>query len=203
MLAMQTLGLAESPRTESRFKSLFWPSIQSATDVDYLETQGYWVCTFVAAVTFLLLLMAGQYILAPALLLFFYFGGVGVRERDVFAGAIVFAYYGLDTLITMTVMLFVTPLGMIVFRLFACALLLSNLRATWIASTWKSTSENAVLPPRLGDTFADKFADLWPAWIWPKVRWGYYIFSTAVMLFFLLGIVFIVLRSMHLLRLPH
>ena len=39
---MQTLGLAEStPRTENRIKSLLWPSIQTATDVDYLGTHNW------------------------------------------------------------------------------------------------------------------------------------------------------------------
>jgi hypothetical protein len=39
---MQTLGLSDStPRTESRLKSLFWPTIQTGSDVDYLGAQGY------------------------------------------------------------------------------------------------------------------------------------------------------------------
>jgi len=43
---MQTLGLSDSTiRSESRLKSLFWPSIQSGADVDYLAVQGFWVCT--------------------------------------------------------------------------------------------------------------------------------------------------------------
>jgi hypothetical protein len=37
---MQTLGLSDSmPRSESRLKSLFWPSIESSSDVDYLGAQ--------------------------------------------------------------------------------------------------------------------------------------------------------------------
>src|SRR5512141_397099 len=103
---MQTLGISDSSdRSDSRLKSLFWPSIQSGADVDYLGAQGYWVCTFVGALTFFLLLLSGQYILAAALLLFFHFGGVGVRERDLFAAAIVLAFYGLDTLISLTFLL--------------------------------------------------------------------------------------------------
>lgn len=193
---MQTLGIADSSdRSESRLKSLFWPSIQSGADVDYLGAQGYWVCTFIAGITFFFTLLRGQYILAPALLLFFYFGGVGVRERDLFAGAIVFAFYGLDTLISLVFLLFATPWGMIVIRILVSALLLSNLRATWIASQWEPTSERATLPPRFGETLADKFADLWPAWIWPKVRIIYYIFSLAVVLLFGLGMAAIVVRS--------
>ncbi len=50
MLVMQTLGISDStPRGESRLKSLFWPSIESGVNVDYLAVQGYWVCMLVAA----------------------------------------------------------------------------------------------------------------------------------------------------------
>jgi hypothetical protein len=193
---MQTLGISDSTdRTDSRLKSLFWPSIQSGADVDYLGAQGYWVCTFVAAFGCVTALMSGQLILAGSLLLFFYFGGVGVRERDLFAGVIVFAFYAIDTLISLTFLLFASPWGMIVLRIVISALLLSNLRATWIASNWEPTSERAALPPRLGETFADRFADLWPAWIWPKVRILYYIFSVAVLLIFAVGIAALILRA--------
>ena len=195
---MQTLGIADSSeRSDSRLKSLLWPSIQSGADVDYLGAQGFWVCNLVAAIGFLFALVTGQYILAAALLLFFHFGGVGVRERDLFAAAIVFGFYALDTVISSTVLIFATPWGMIVVRVIFSALLLSNLRATWIASQWEPNSENAALPPRFGETFSDKFADLWPAWIWPKVRIGYYIFSLAFVLLFILGIAALVLRAAH------
>jgi hypothetical protein len=193
---MQTLGITDSSdRSESRVKSLLWPSIQSGADVDYLGAQGYWVCTFVAVLACLTSLLTGQIILAASLLLFFYFGGVGVRERDLFAAVIVFAFYALDTLISITFLLFTSPWGMIVLRVIVSALLLSNLRATWIASNWEPNSERAALPPRLGETFADKFADLWPAWIWPKVRIIYYIFSLAVLLVFALGIAALIFRA--------
>lgn len=193
---MQTLGISDpTDHSDSRLKSLFWPSIQSGADVDYLGAQGYWVCTFIAGMTFLFMLLSGQYIMAPTLLLFFYFGGVGVRERDVFAAIIVFAYYGLDTLISLVFLLFVTPWGMIVLRVLISALLLSNLRATWIASEWEPTSEQAALPPRFGETFIDKFVDLWPAWIWPKVRIIYYVFALGVMIIVCLGVAVVVMRS--------
>ena len=196
---MQTLGISDpTDRSDSRLKSLFWPSIQSGADVDYLGAQGYWVCTFIAGMTFLSMLATGQYIMAPALLLFFYFGGVGVRERDLFAAVIVLAFYGLDTLISLVFLLFVTPWGMIVLRVIISALLLSNLRATWIASQWSPTSEQAALPPRFGETFADKFADLWPAWIWPKVKIIYYVFALGLMIIVGLGVAAMVMRTMRL-----
>jgi hypothetical protein len=63
---MEILGLAEStPKTESRLKSLFWPSIQSGADVDYLGAQGYWVCTIVAVMSFVFLALGGNRSLEP------------------------------------------------------------------------------------------------------------------------------------------
>src|SRR5262250_1864628 len=113
---MQTLGLSDSTvRTESRLKSLFWPSIQSGADVDYLAVQGFWVCTIVGVLGLVLLTLTRQPI-------------TGI------------------------------------------AVLLSHLRATWIADHWKPDSDEAALPPRLGETWSDRFADKWPAFIWPKIK---------------------------------
>lgn len=150
---MQTLGLSDStPRTESRLKSLFWPSIQSGADVDYLAVQGFWVCTIAGLVSFVFLTIFHQPIVGALVLLLFHFGGVGVREHNPFAAAVVLVYFALDTWVS----------GVGVVRIIVNALLLSNLRATWIADHWKPESEEAVLPPRLGDTFSDKLADIWP-----------------------------------------
>ena len=145
---MQTLGLSDSdPRSEGRLKSLFWPSIQSGVDVDYLGAQGYWVCAFVGAISFLGLLLQGQPILGATVLVFFYFGGVGVRERDRFAAVIVFAYYLTD----MVISVIFTPSGMGflrmgVLRVIITGLLLSNLRATWMASLWRLDSSRRLCP---------------------------------------------------------
>ena len=170
---METLGLSDSTvRTESRLKTLFWPSIQTATDVDYLGTQGYWVCAVSAALTFGILAFSGHWVMATLIFLFFYLGGVGVRERSVYAAAVVLLMYLIDTMST----------GLGVVRVLIGALLISNMRATWIASQWKPESEEAVLPPRLGETLGDKFADQLPLWLWPKVRIPYYIFSAGFLL---------------------
>ena len=176
---METLGLTDSPmRPESRLKSLFWPSIQTATDVDYLGVQGYWVCTLVAVVSFLFLAFTGRPISGTVTLLFYYVGGIGVRERSQYAAAVVLLMYVLDT--------FFTGLGVV--RILIGALLVSNLRATWIASQWKPESEEASLPPRLADTMGDKFADQWPQWLWPKLRIVYYVFSGGLLLLFFAGL---------------
>lgn len=164
---MQTLGLADStPRSESRLKSLFWPAIQSGADVDYLGVQGYWLCTLFAAVTLLSSAMMGQPVAGILVCLFYYLSGVGIRERSRYSAAVAFVF-SLAELLT----------GPGVLRIMFAALLLSNLRATWIASGWKAESEESALPPRLSATWADTFADRLPAWLWPKIRIVYYAFS--------------------------
>ncbi|MGO9402557.1 MAG: hypothetical protein ACLPVW_03700 [Terriglobales bacterium] len=133
MLAMQTLGISDStPRGESRLKSLFWPSIESGVDVDYLAVQGYWVCTIVAVLSLVFMFMARQPIWAVITFLLFHLGGVGVREHSRFAATIAFVYYVIN--IPMPLKLLLASPGGDVLRVIIMALLLSNLRATWIAA---------------------------------------------------------------------
>jgi hypothetical protein len=201
---MQTLGVSDSaPKSEGRIKSLLWPSIQSGSDVDYLGIQGYWVCTFVAAMT----LVAALFTLAQAidagraivvllfcglLSLFFYMGGVGVREGSRFAAVIVFAVYVLDTL---TALLSSPITGGSLIKLAISAVLLSNLRATWIAARWVPGAEESALTPRRSATLGDKFVDQVPRWLWPKIRISYYLLSAFVSLLVLLSCVAILLKS--------
>ncbi len=182
---MQTLGLSDSTlRTEGRLKSLFWPSIQTGSDVDYLGAQGYWVCTVVAILSFVGSLASGRAITGVLALTLFYFGGVGVRERSRYAAAVVLVLF-IDRLVAAPGIVG-TLLG---------ALLLSNFRATWIASRWEPQSEDAILPARLGETWSDNFADRLPQWLWPKVRVPYYILSAGMLVFAAVGLVIIILHS--------
>jgi hypothetical protein len=195
---MQTLGLSDStPRSESRLKSLFWPSIQSGADVDYLAVQGFWVCTMVGVMSLVFLALAHQPITGLLVFLLFHLGGVGVREHNPFAAAIILIYYIVDFLASV-VFLFVNSPGIGVLRIIIMALLLSNLRATWIAGSWKPDSEEAALPPRMSETFSDKLSDMWPAFIWPKVRVFYYIFSLGFLALTVAGLIVIYLRVGHL-----
>ena len=102
---MQTLGLSDStPRSESRLKSLFWPSIQSGADVDYLAVQGFWVCTIVGVMSFAsLAIFANQPITGLMVFLLFHFGGIGVRDHNPFAAAIMLVYYLVDFLVTLII----------------------------------------------------------------------------------------------------
>ena len=85
--------------------------------------------------------------------------------------------------------------GIGVVRIIITALLVSNLRATWIAGGWKPYSEEAALPPRMGETFSDKLSDVWPAFIWPKVKVLYYIFSFGFLALTVAGLIIMYLRG--------
>ena len=193
---MQTLGLSDStPRSESRLKSLFWPSIQSGADVDYLAVQSFWVCTIVGIMSFAsLAVFANQPVTGLMVLLLFHFGGIGVREHNPFAAAIMLVYYLLDFLASFLFSLLNSP-GISVIKVIIIALLFSNLRATWIAGNWKTDSEEAALPPRFAETFFDKFADKWPAFIWPKVKVIYYIFSFGYLVLTVAGLILMAIRG--------
>jgi hypothetical protein len=191
---MQTLGLSDSTaRTESRLKSLFWPSIQSGADVDYLAVQGFWVCTFVGLISFGFLTIAQQPISGLLVLLLFHFGGIGVREHNPYAAAIMLIFYLVDFFAS--IVLLANSPGIGVVRIIIVALLFSNLRAAWIADHWKPESEEAALPPRMGETFSDKFVDQWPAFIWPKVKILYYVFAFMYLALIVAGLIIMAMRG--------
>jgi hypothetical protein len=180
---MQTLGLSSSPRSENRLKTLFWPSIHAGNDVDDLGSQGYWVCAAVAVFSSILLAITGRPISGVVYFLFFYLGGVGVREHSRYAATVVFAVYAVETLLSPGIL-----------KVFLCALLLSNVRATWIAHQWKPGADATDMPMRLGETWSEKFVDKFPQWLWPKVRLVYYTFSLVLLGLEAAGVIVIVNR---------
>src|SRR5260370_24665529 len=150
---MQTLGLSDSmPRSESRIKSLLWPSIQSSSDVNYLGAQGYWVCSVIAVLSLAVLVISGHAFLGGFVFLVFYLGGVGVRERSRYAAGCLLVLYVMDMLVS----------GPSIIKGLFAALLLSNFRAIWIASHWRPDSEEAVPAPRGVENWSRKFADQRP-----------------------------------------
>jgi hypothetical protein len=192
---MQTLGLSDpTPRSEGRLKSLFWPSIQSGIDVDYLAVQGFWVCTIVGGMSLVFSVFAGQPVTGVLVFLLFHLGGVGVREHNPFAAAVMLVYYLVDFLVS-SIFIFANSPGVGVVKTLIIALLVSNLRATWIAGNWKPESDEAALPPRFGETFFDKIADKWPAFIWPKVKVVYYIYSVGFLALVVAGIIVMAIRT--------
>ncbi len=183
-VVMQTLGVAnQTPQSDSRLKNIFWPTIRNSTDVDTLGSQGYWICAIVSILGALSAAATGHPIAGFFLLLYIYFGGVGVRQHSLYAAAAVFVMYLLNTAASPGILSF-----------FICVVLLSVLRATWIASFWEPKSAEAEMPVRFSETWGDKFADKFPAWLWPKVRIAYYIYSLGFLALTSLGLVIVLIQ---------
>lgn len=88
---MSTLGLDGTPHKEDNlFKRLFWPS-DSPYEVDMLGQQGMWVCLIVGALSSGGMAMGGHPLLAILNLLFYWVGGIGVREHAIAAAILVAA----------------------------------------------------------------------------------------------------------------
>src|ERR1700691_5665105 len=99
---MQTLGLSgEVKRSDGWLKSIFWPTVENAWDVNYLGQQGFWICVVVAAFQLAsAALSAAAFSTNPILLivyviaaLVFLVGGMGVREASWPAAALVFSLF--------------------------------------------------------------------------------------------------------------
>jgi hypothetical protein len=183
---MQTLGISNStPPQENRLKNIFWPTIHTGTDVDALGTQGFWICTAVGVLSLVATTIAGQPIIGIFFLLFYYMGAVGVRQHNLYAAIVVFIMYLANTLASPGVL-----------SAFLTIILLSNMRATFIASFWEPETVEAEMPIRLSETWGDKFSDKWPAWLWPKIQIVFYIYSAGFVLLMLLGFAVIAFRHL-------
>lgn len=170
---MQTLGLSDStPRTETRVKSLFWPSIHNEADVDYVSRQGLWLCCWVAAVTLIFEAISGSPFAALFEASFYFLGGLGVRQRSRFAAVSVFLAYVLSAF----AMQRLSGNGFSVLRIFGQALLLANVRATWLSALWRRTATEPP-PVPMNETLADKVSDRLPIFLWPKIRWVFYVMA--------------------------
>ena len=165
---MQTLGLSDStPRTESRLKALFWPTIRNEGDLDYVTQQGFWICTIIGAFSLgagiLLRGVFGAFAIAEGL--FYYLAGNGVRMRSRAAAVLAFSAYLLGGI----VMQLRTGSGFGVLRIIFLALLAANVRGIWLSASWtRDPSEPPLV--RLSDTWRDQLADQWPQRLWPKAK---------------------------------
>jgi hypothetical protein len=194
---MQTLGLSsESKRNDGRLKSLLWPTVQNAWDVDYLGQQGMWICTVVAVLTLVgALLSANIIIIAIGIIaaLFYIMGGMGVRQANWPAAALVFVVYFAN--LWFGVSLF-SPINLI---RFACAfVLLSNVRGAFLASEWKPVDGEDV-PTRFNDSLADRYIDQMPAKLWPKLQMPFIVLAIVMLLFTAASWGLVIAKSFHLL----
>jgi hypothetical protein len=191
---MQTLGLSsENKRSDGWLKSLLWPAVDNAWDVDYLGQQGMWICTVLAVFTLIASFLSGNpFVVGIGVLsaLFFVLGGMGIREGNWPAAAIVFAVHLCNVLLSPNVL-----------NVAFAIVLLSNLRATFLASEWKPAAEGEDQPTRFNETLADKYVDRMPRLLWPKVHIPFLIVGASMLLLSLLGVAFVLARDLGFL--PH
>ncbi len=96
--------------------------------------------------------------------------------RSVLAAASAFSVYLLGS--------FVAGFGGV--RLVFIALLLANLRGTWLSARWRS-SQTEPPPVPLSETLADKLSDRFPISIWPVGRFFYYGLAALEIVFIVIG----------------
>src|SRR5436190_23029878 len=97
---MQTLGLADStPRTESRWRALLWPTIGNDGDFDYVTAQGLWICFVVAGFTLVFSALGGFPGAGAFEAMFFFLAGLGVRQRSRIAALAAFSAYLLNAVV--------------------------------------------------------------------------------------------------------
>jgi len=180
---MSTLGLHGSPpKDENFFKRMFWPANQPY-EADALGQQGLWVCIAVALLSAVFAVIQGHPLLALLLLAFYWTGGMGIREHSMAAAVIVAAGY-LGSVV-MAVLLGALP-G--VLDVIVSALLLANIRGTYIASSWKRRGvEPGVFPDRLNSTFTDRLIDQWPARFWPGGKFLFFTIAAVYGFLFVMG----------------
>ncbi|HLH02890.1 MAG TPA: hypothetical protein VKX25_08980 [Bryobacteraceae bacterium] len=147
---MQSLGLSESvPRSENRLKALFWPAIRNETDFDYVTEQGFWVCCVVAVLTFLSSLLIHHPFSGLFEALFFFLAATGVRQCSRAAAITAFCAYLLRILVGLRI----SPANVGIIAVIFLALLLSTVRATWMAAGWRKGSARVEIAPVAAPTF--------------------------------------------------
>lgn len=194
---MQTLDLSGEPKkSDGRLKSLFWPTVDNAWDVDYLGQQGFWICLIIGTINFAVLAITASempdssarlvFLCLGCVVGFIYLaGGMGVRESSWPAALMVFVLYVFDQL----------SAGHIgVLPIIVAGVLLSNVRATILASKWKPATEDEDRPMRFNETLRDKLVDQLPPRAWPVIKYPFYLFTSLVLVMLLVGSVLHVLR---------
>jgi hypothetical protein len=197
---MQTLDLSgTSKKSDGPIKSLLWPTVDNAWDVDYLGHQGFWLCLIIGLFSLVSVLFSVSELPNPTakavtlilgvILFFVYFvGGMGVRQASWPAALSVFLLYVFDQAASGHLPSVITVI--------ISAVLLSNVRATILASRWKPPTEDEDRPTRFNETFRDKLVDQLPPRAWPILKYPFYFLAFIVL--FLLFSTF----ALHLLRPP-
>lgn len=114
---------------------------------------------------------------------------MGVREANWPAAAMVFSIFFASMLGTLA-------MGRLpgVVTVIVAGVLLSNVRAAFLASEWKPVDENEDRPTRFNETFADKLSDQLPAKLWPAIQIPFFTLASILLLLELLGSAIVVIQ---------
>ncbi len=168
-VAMSTLGLDGRPQREDNlFQRVFWPS-NHAGEADALGQQGYWVCLIVGLISACISIFTGHPLVGLLILAFYWLGGMGVREHSVSAAIMV--ALGYLAALGVAIAMHRIPGFM---DIAITAILLGNIRGTYVASSWRAKGDPEVFPDRLNTTFFDWLVDQLPAKLWPKARYAFF-----------------------------
>ena len=185
---MQTLGLASDIKpTDGMFKRLFWPTIENQYDLDLVSVQGFWVCVVVGVFSLVVLVMAGQTVLAPLIAATYLLGAVGVRQRSIAAAVLIFCSYTLDRVGG----LFMGQPTIGVIPIAAMLLLFANVRATILAQRWSKagTPEQTEAVDLVNESFTEKLANVMPGRIWPVGRFVFFPLAGVLLVLTVVGLV--------------
>jgi hypothetical protein len=162
-------------------KALFWPVIRSDADVDLVTRQGFWVCLIVALLSFPLEMSGGSTAGAVLDAVLFVMGGVGIRRRDRFAATIVLVVFSLPYLINPAQTILSFPRHVIF------ALLLANVRGTWLSARWSRFHTGESDEPS-NETVWDKISGSVPSFLWPKIRLVFYAYAVILVALVAVGL---------------
>jgi hypothetical protein len=186
---MQTLGLSSKPQpADNIFKRLFWPAIESQYDVDLLGQQGFWVCTGVAALSLVIMLVLGMPFIGIFTAAVFFLGGCGVRQRSIPAAVLVFTLYLTNIVGGWALGSFGNPL----LPLVVLMLLFANVRATVLSRRWMAQPVDPIdqeFPERSVETVSDRFANSLPATMWSKCRYAFFPLAGILLLLLIAGMI--------------
>jgi hypothetical protein len=154
---------------------LFWPTIRNEVDFDHVTTQGFWICFVVAALTLALSPFSGGSVFWGVFEGGFYFlAGIGVRQRSRVAAVTAFSAYLLSALVLQRY----TGNGFGILRIIFLALLFANIRGNWLSARWVTDPGSVASPARLNQTVGDKLSDQLPMFLWPKLRFVFYVLAS-------------------------
>ena len=164
------------------WKRLLWPAIVNDADVDTVTRQGFWLCVALSVLTLLSGLVGGDKFAVLSSAAFMFAAAIGVRNHSIPAAVAVLAVYLGERLLLLR--LGQNPIGMT--PGIVTALLIANVRATWLAA--QIAAKRTEPPPvPLASTIPEKFADVFPIRIWPYAQWMFWPL-TALMAFGLVSL---------------